>query len=101
VAEERGVTKLACMARFTACRFLLASDGEGLARLEVTVTRIGPRLFDNDNNVGSAKATRDGIADALGVNDNDPRVTWKNEQRKNAKYAVEIEIWEIGGPAIK
>ena len=41
---------------------------------EVRIVRLGPRRMDNDNLVGSAKHVRDGIADALGVDDGDESV---------------------------
>ena len=62
----------------------------------VTLTRIAPRLLDVGDNLsgGSLKSLRDGIADWLGVPDNDPRVTWLYDQRKGEpkKYAVEVEV---------
>lgn len=60
----------------------------------VTITRIAPRTLDTDNNASAAKALRDGIADRLGVKDNDPRVTWRYDQRrgKPREYAVEVKI---------
>jgi hypothetical protein len=63
-------------------------------RLIVTITRIAPRELDGDNLQRSCKAVRDGIADALGVDDRSPRVEWNYAQRKGGKgeYAVEIHI---------
>lgn len=60
----------------------------------VTLTRIAPRDFDSDNLAMSFKAARDGIADALGVDDGSARVTWRYAQRRGLKgqYAVVIEI---------
>lgn len=60
----------------------------------VTITRIAPRALDGDNLVSSLKATQDGIADALGVDDRDRRVTFDYGQTKGApkQYAVRIEI---------
>lgn len=61
----------------------------------VTITRVAPRALDDDNLAYAAKAIRDGIADALGVRDNDPRVSWRYEQRKperGCKPAVEIRV---------
>lgn len=72
-----------------------ALHGGGVsAPLEVTVTRIGPKPLDADNAWSSAKAAIDGVADALGVDDADPRITWKVEQRrgKPREYAVEVRI---------
>lgn len=61
----------------------------------VTLTRVAPRALDDDGNVTSLKAVRDGVADALGLpNDRDPRVTWGYAQRRGKvrEYAVEIDI---------
>jgi len=71
-------------------RWKLMSD----ASLSVTLTRIAPRALDGDNLAAGLKAVRDGVADALGVNDADPRVTWAyaQERGKPREYAVRIEI---------
>lgn len=60
----------------------------------ITLTRIAPRAFDDDNLAASFKALRDGVADGLTVDDGDPRVTWRYAQRrgKAREYAVIIEI---------
>lgn len=57
----------------------------------VTLVRIGPKALDTDNLAGALKAVRDGVADRLGVQDNDPRVTWKYDQ-KRGPYGVEITL---------
>lgn len=60
----------------------------------VTLTRIAPRALDDDNLRGALKATRDGVADAFGVDDRDPRVVWAYGQRRGGTgvYAVEIRV---------
>lgn len=60
----------------------------------VTLTRIAPRMLDDDNLRSGLKATRDGVADRLGVDDRDPRVTWRYGQRpgKVKQYAVLVRI---------
>lgn len=60
----------------------------------VTLTRIAPRALDDDNLRGAFKAIRDGVADRLGVNDADPAVSWRYDQRrgKPKEYAVVVEI---------
>jgi hypothetical protein len=81
--------------------------GAGVRRLEayygepgalVTLTRIAPRALDGDNLQSALKAVRDGVADALGIDDRDPRVTWTYAQEKGKPkhYAVRIEIRERG-----
>jgi hypothetical protein len=64
------------------------------AYLLVTITRVAPRELDDDNLATACKATRDGIADALGINDRDPRVKWQYAQAKGQpkEYAVNIRI---------
>jgi hypothetical protein len=68
----------------------------------VTLTRIAPRELDTGDNLPSAlKHCRDGIADWLGIDDRDPRVTWVYGQRRGAAkyYGVEILIEaQEGGP---
>jgi hypothetical protein len=63
--------------------------------VQVTIARLAPSSgLDGDNLVSSLKAVRDGVADALGVDDADDRVTWSYEQRrsKRGSWAVEIRI---------
>lgn len=68
------------------------------ARLSVTLTRLGPLTLDGDNLQRALKAVRDGIADALGTDDGDPRVSWwyAQEKGKPHQYAVRVEIREEG-----
>lgn len=67
--------------------------------LEVTFTRIAPRPLDSDNLPPSFKSLRDGIADALGIDDKDPRVEWEYKQtnRKPKEYAVIVEVVTLAG----
>ena len=57
----------------------------------VTLIRISARPLDDDNLQFSFKAIRDAIADVLipglkaGRADNDPRITWAYDQRKEGK----------------
>lgn len=50
-----------------------------------TLTRIAPGLLDDDNLAGGFKAVRDGIADALGIDDADSRISWRYAQRKGPR----------------
>lgn len=61
-------------------------------RLSVTLTRFAPRAFDSDNVQGAFKSVRDGVADALGVKDDDPRIAWVYKQAKSKLYGIRIEI---------
>jgi hypothetical protein len=63
--------------------------------LVVTLTRQAPsRGLDGDNLQRALKAIRDGVADFLGLDDADPRVTWKYQQSRSAPrcYAVGVTI---------
>lgn len=66
----------------------------------VTLVRIAPRSLDTDNLAGGFKSVRDGIADWLGINDNDPRVTWLYAQERGApkQYAVRVEVTHVPNP---
>lgn len=62
-------------------------------RLVVTIVRLGVRLMDSDNAVGSAKHVRDAVALWLGRDDSERgNVEWRVEQRKAKTYGVEIRI---------
>lgn len=65
-----------------------------LGPVKINLTRIAPRELDGDNLQSGFKATRDGVADWLGVDDGDKRLDWQYSQRKGAPkyYGVEIEI---------
>lgn len=65
--------------------------------LTVRLIRVyGPmrRPYDDDNLRGSFKAVRDGIAERMRINDNDPRVTWEYEQRKGNKDCIGVSVIE-------
>jgi hypothetical protein len=66
----------------------------GDRKFTIWLTRIAPRELDSDNLAGALKAVRDGVADALGMDDGDPRLEWHYAQRKGkpAEYAVLVEI---------
>lgn len=83
VAHERGVTRLAM---FAPCAQYRTRPPE---QLTITLTRVGPRRMDDDNSCGALKAVRDGVADALGIEDGDPRLTWEYRQETGA-FGVRI-----------
>ncbi len=59
----------------------------------VTMTRIGPTVgLDDDNLTSSMKGVRDQIAEWLGIDDRDPRVTWRCLQRRGKDWWVEVEF---------
>lgn len=66
--------------RETVTYHLLAADFSSLPKptvdtpWQVTLTRMGPRVLDDDGVVSSCKSARDAIAEYLGVNDRDRHV---------------------------
>jgi hypothetical protein len=68
-------------------------------KLRITLTRIAPRKLDDDNNARAHKAVRDGIADALAIDDADERLEWVYAQQRGAvrEYVVLVTIEEGGG----
>lgn len=65
--------------------------------LPVVVTMIrltSGRGMDGDGLQASLKSTRDGIADKLGTDDADPRITWLYDQAKckRGEYGVRVEL---------
>lgn len=92
--EQRGAAQAA-----------LASAGAGNVFLPgwawpcaiVRIVRVAPRQLDSDNAESAAKSVRDGIADALGVHDRDPRVVWLvDQERGQACVRVELYRWDAG-----
>lgn len=91
--DQRGTTALVVRAELRRKR---VSIGSGLV---VTLCRVAPGTLDDDNLRGACKGPRDGVADALGINDRDPRVTWEYQQRRGraGEYAVLVMIAERAG----
>ena len=59
---------------------------------EVTIVRIAPRKLDGDNMAAACKAVRDGVADAIGIDDGDDRIRWIYGQQKGKEYGITITI---------
>ena len=64
--------------------------------MTVKLTRVAPRMLDDDNLRGALKGIRDGIADRLGIDDREPCVTWEYGQCKGdpGEYAVIVDAAE-------
>lgn len=58
----------------------------------VTVTRFGPRKMDDDGVAASCKHVRDGIADALGVDDGDTLKIVFLYRQEIGPYSVKVRI---------
>ncbi len=81
-----------------AARWTLPASGTAA----ITLTRIAPRTLDTDNLASGLKAVRDGVADALRVDDGSSRIQWRYAQVKGnaGEYAVRVEIYApepVGG----
>lgn len=66
--------------------------------VKILLTRIGPRVLDDDNLASGFKAVRDGVADWLGIDDGSPRLAWSYTQTKGSakEYAAIVAVeWEI------
>ena len=60
----------------------------------VRLIRLSAGKLDDDNLRSALKGVRDGCADALGIADNDPRVSWEYGQEpcKRGGYGVIVEV---------
>lgn len=67
----------------------------------VRLVRLSAGTLDDDNLRSALKGVRDGVADRLGVPDNDPRVRWEygQEKCKRGAYAVRVELLAADGAA--
>lgn len=61
----------------------------------ITITRLGPKKYDTDNNVISAKRIRDEIASMYGVDDGSDLYEWRVEQELAKAYGVRIEVERV------
>lgn len=61
------------------------------APIVIKLIRYGKRKLDSDNLARSFKAVRDGIADALGLDDGDEAIRWHYAQSKG-DYEIGIAI---------
>jgi hypothetical protein len=75
---------LACTARLTP---KLVDVG-----IVVLLVRCAPRRLDDDNLAAALKPVRDGVADVLGVDDRDSRVTWVVAQEKGTVPRVRLVV---------
>ena len=66
----------------------------------VTIALVQPRRLDDDNATTAAKAPRDAVAGWLGVDDGDPRVRFRVDQRRGrpGERALEVEVAHVADP---
>ncbi len=58
----------------------------------VRLIRGSAGVLDDDNLRGALKGVRDGVADALGVDDRDPRVTWQYAQERTRRGVAWVRV---------
>lgn len=80
--------------RTAACMGVKSLRGRPLLPVVVTIVRLSAGTLDDDNLQGAAKAIRDGVADAYGIADNDPRIRWHYGQERcpRGQYGVRIAL---------
>jgi len=69
----------------------------------VTLTRVspGPGLDPHDNLPSALKGVVDQLADILGINDRDPRVTWKYAPQEKGPWGVWVHVAAVlPGPEV-
>lgn len=91
MARHRRVKK----ERETTCLIVKAALPSRGLPCRVTLTRLSTGVLDaHDNLRASMKALVDGVADALGIADNDPRIHffYAQEKCKRGQFGVRIEI---------
>lgn len=73
---------------------MLAMNRGDLPRVPwlIRMTRTGPQILDDDNLRAALKSVRDGIADAAGLDDADPRLRFEYGPQERGDYAVRIQI---------
>ncbi len=61
----------------------------------IKLVRVSPRMLDGDNLQGALKSVRDGIADRIGIDDGDPRISWQYGQEKKGTrgHGVLVTAW--------
>lgn len=89
-AKAQRHAAVAALVNYSRMPALLGIDGG----VTITITRRGGRRMDDDGLTISAKHVRDGIADWLGIDDGDPRLTWVVRQDKapRGQHWVDIEV---------
>jgi hypothetical protein len=58
----------------------------------VMLSRVAPRKLDDDNLRGALKAVRDGVADALGLDDRHPLIEWHYAQDRAGPREIGVRI---------
>lgn len=93
MAEYRGPARIGGGRwAWTLGEYLLAASG----RIHVEFTRLSTATCDDDNLPSAFKAVRDGIAEALGIDDGSDRYAWSYGQRRIKRGETpgfEVVLW--------
>ncbi|HUW35466.1 MAG TPA: hypothetical protein VM223_27970 [Planctomycetota bacterium] len=103
VKEQRSTARLLTTVALDQRR-LVKIEGDDVVmtlpeRFTLKLIRIAPCKLDSGNLEVSFKGVQDGIADAIGIDDGDERITWQYAQERGQpkQYAVRVEIEEDEG----
>lgn len=89
--KERESARLCTLVAFGRCTPpILLPTGTWIPA--VTIVRLSAGVLDSDAAPAALKSVRDGIADALGINDGSDAVTWKYDQKKCKRGAFGVEV---------
>ena len=95
--SRRGRWSMASLAKIQRQRALLEVankiEQEGLPPgppYKIIIVRHGKRKLDSDNLAASAKFVRDGVADALGIDDGDDSLATWHYMQEPGQYMVEV-----------
>ncbi|MGL4648999.1 MAG: hypothetical protein ACRC1H_06310, partial [Caldilineaceae bacterium] len=67
-------------------------------KIKINLIRLAPRVLDGDNLQSGFKATRDGVADWLGIDDGSSRLSGEYGQEHGAsnEYAAIVRVeWDV------
>lgn len=74
---------------------LFGVGAEFPGRYRVLMTRHAPGKLDGDNLQSGFKAVRDGLAQAMGIDDGSDRWAWEYGQEYSKARAARVQIWRI------
>jgi len=91
----RATAKRAQLVRETTRMLIQGATNGKTFPLIVRLVYVGPRQLDDDGIASAVKSLRDGVADALGVDDRDPRVVWVPDQERGEvrEYGALVEVY--------
>lgn len=71
-------------------------------RVAVLLTRVSPKVFDDDNLAAAFKSVRDGMAAWWGIDDGGDAVTWLYDDEKGPAHTHEVRasLWVLSPAAV-